>query len=45
MPYFKRPGLAFTEQQRVRNLRIAIERGKVELYLIKSMMYCASINT
>ena len=34
MPYFKRPGLAFTEQQRVRNLRIAIERGKIELEVL-----------
>ena len=32
MPYFKKPGLAFTEQQRVRNLRIAIERGKLFIY-------------
>ena len=32
MPYFKKPGLAFTEQQRVRNLRIAIERGKLFIH-------------
>ena len=28
MPSFKRPGMQFTEAQRIKNLRIAIERGK-----------------
>ena len=37
MPSFKRPGMQFTEAQRIKNLRIAIERGKCNPLLTHDM--------
>ena len=36
MPYFRRQGRQLTEQQRIKNLRIAIERVHVGKYYISS---------
>ena len=36
MPYFKRQGRQLTQQQRIKNLRIAIERVHVGKYYISS---------
>ena len=43
MPSFKRPGMQFTEEQRIKNLRIAIERGMIELSNLKSFQTTSRI--